>query len=165
MSGAHARCSARQGNCEGPWRRFGRAERGSAAMGMAIALTTIGRRRHCMGRRGGQPDAASDWSPRRLAALAGSLYVGRPDAAGSALQFWSEIGMEAVACRGRADVAGTDHEIPKTLGWLALRRVPSEQRCERGNDGVAVDIAAIQFVHARAVECAAEIQVVYAGRA
>ena len=43
--------------------------------------------------------------------------------------------------------------------------VVAEQRRQRGDDGVVVDILAIQLVQARAVERAAEIEIVDAGAA
>src|SRR5690348_5877277 len=68
--------------------------------------------------------------------------------------------MEPVAACRRAYMAGADSEIPEPLTSSAALGVILQQRRQRSHDRVAIDIAPVQLVHSRTVECAAKIQIV-----
>ncbi len=59
--------------------------------------------------------------------------------------------------------AGADDEIAEALAGLALLRVGGEQRIERRDDAVVLQILGVELGQARAVERGAEIEVVAAG--
>ena len=57
-------------------------------------------------------------------------------------------------------MAGTDRVVAEAFVRRAVLGIIAEQRRKRRHDRVAADITAVQLVHARAIERAAEIQVV-----
>src|SRR5665213_1664434 len=83
-----------------------------------------------------------------------------PRAQRSLRRLGTDIGVKIAAIAGGSDEAGADGEIAEVLAFLPVFGIGRENRIERGHDAVVVEILGVELVHARAVEGAAEIEIV-----
>src|SRR5665213_3695632 len=72
----------------------------------------------------------------------------------------TDIGVEVAAIAGGGDEAGADGEIAEALTFLPPGGISRKEGIERGDDAVVIEILGVELVHARAVEGAAEIEIV-----
>src|SRR3954452_19867323 len=72
------------------------------------------------------------------------------------------LGVEVAAVRRPRDVAGADQEGAEALAGLAVVRVGRKQRVQGGDDAVVLEVLGVELRQPRALERAAEIEVVAA---
>ena len=73
------------------------------------------------------------------------------------------VGVEVAAVAGSRHEARADREFAEPLARLALLRISREQRIERRDDSVVLEVFGVKLGEPRAVERRAEIEVVAAG--
>src|SRR6185437_15654687 len=75
----------------------------------------------------------------------------------------THIGVEVEPVDGLRNKAGADREVAEALALLPIGRISRENRIERRDDALVVEVLGVKLAHARAVKGGAEIEVVAAG--